>query len=149
MRVVLKRTWITPLGGRLKKGVRDIPTNWRERLPSDAREVAADYVEPIITDPFVPKTFSELSELNRMDEARATHEAEDATRRDVQLEVEQEAADKIAVEAAAEKGTLPQFSSVEEEKVTKRRKVDIKATRLASLAKARAVKKAKQEKKHA
>ncbi len=81
MKVILKRTFFTPKGrfraSLTKKGPPvEIPDEYREILPSDAKIVDDDYIAPKIEEG--PQTLSEAAKLAGLDMERAV--AEDAAR---------------------------------------------------------------------
>ncbi len=77
MKVILKRGWFAPGGRRFRKGISsstavEIPDEFRKLLPSDAKVVGEDYVEPQA--PREPDTLSEAAALYGADPDRISVE---------------------------------------------------------------------------
>lgn len=79
MKVLLKRSWLTPAGYRLrvrgKSIVYDVPAEWEKKLPSTAKIVDEDFVSEVEAPaPTTPETLSELGNYLAADHERASAE---------------------------------------------------------------------------
>ena len=129
MQVILKRTFFTPKGrfraSLTKKGPPvEIPDEYRDQLPSDAKIVGDDYVAPKVEEG--PQTLSEAAKMAGLDVARVAAEqeakiiaeadeakaAQDAEKRLANL---QKARDVKAVKAQAAKAKAFQKALKDEE----------------------------------
>ncbi len=111
MRVILKRNWFAPGGRRFRKGISastsvEIPDHLEKNLPSDAKVVDEDYVEPKA--PREPDTLSEAAALYGADPDRAAGEAAEKVKDLAEQELSAQALQaELATEAADDEPKVP------------------------------------------